>query len=173
MRMKKSQDRCLANYSTFPRLPLFDSVFRVPDSDRDFIARSFRTMNFSRLTALAILLVSCNDTTQKFDQQSLDTKRQSMVSFINTAQCTKPKGCRSIAVGSKPCGGASEYFIYSTTLDTAKLIQMAEAYSMEMSSFNIKWKVISDCSVVSPPDSTRCVSGICNGYWNGVARRQQ
>ena len=122
---------------------------------------------------LVLLIFSCNDTTQKFDQQSLDNKRMNIVSFINASPCTTPAGCRAIAVGSKPCGGPTEYFIYPTMLDTVKLSQMVEAYTMDMSSYHIKWKVSSDCSLVSPPDSSRCVSGACYGYWNGLALRQQ
>ncbi len=124
-------------------------------------------------TWLMLLVFSCNDTTQKFDQQSLDTKRQNIVAFINAAPCNTPKGCRAIGAGSKPCGGPVEYFIYPVSLDTAKLIQMVKVYSQEMASFNLKWKLKSDCSVKAPPDSSRCISGTCYGYWDGVARRQQ
>ncbi len=130
-------------------------------------------MNRYQFIATALLMISCNDTTQKFDRQALDTKRHNIVSYINTASCSTPSGCRAIAFGAKGCGGPWEFFIYPTTLDTAKLIQLVDAYTQEEKSFNLKWKVISDCSLVTLPDSTRCVNGTCFGYWGGVARRQE
>lgn len=130
-------------------------------------------MNSFKLILVAFLILSCNDTTQKFDQQALDVKRQNIISFINSAPCTNLKGCTFVAVGTKACGGPSEYFVYSRTLDSAKLVQMVTAYTEEMSSYILKWKISSDCSVTPQPDSTRCVNGACFGYWNGVARRQE
>ena len=129
-------------------------------------------MNWFRLIFIPITLLSCNDTTQKFDKQALDLKRQNIIAFINTAVCSAPESCRWIAVGSKPCGGPSEYFVYPATLDSAKLSQMVIAYSQEINSYNLKWNVVSDCSVVMPPDSVRCMASNCYGYWGGTPKRQ-
>jgi hypothetical protein len=130
-------------------------------------------MHSLKLILVTLLIFSCNDTTQKFDQQALDVKRQNIISFINTAACVNHTGCRFIAVGSKPCGGPAEFFVYSATLDSTKLVHLVNAYSEEMHSYNIKWKISSDCSVPPQPDSTRCLNGTCYGYWSGTARRQE
>lgn len=130
-------------------------------------------MDVCKLILVACLLLSCNDTTQKFDQQALDLKRSNIISFINASPCSSTTGCSFIAAGSKACGGPTEFFIYPKTVDVAKLKQMVDAYTMEMSSYNLKWKVISDCSIAPPPDSTQCVNGACWGYWSGMAKRQE
>jgi hypothetical protein len=139
----------------------------------NFVEQVFKEMNSLKLIFAAALVISCSDTTQKFDRQALDVKRQNIISFINAVPCSSSKSCSFIAAGTKACGGPAEYFVYSRDVDSTKLVQSVTAYTEEMSSYIFKWKIISDCSITPPPDSTRCLNGKCFGYWNGLARRQE
>ena len=60
--------------------------------------------------------------------------------------------CRTIAFGSKPCGGPQQYLIYSaSTTDSAALAAAVARYNALESEINKREGRVSDCMLVSPP----------------------
>ncbi|NNK39562.1 MAG: hypothetical protein HKP45_02785 [Winogradskyella sp.] len=75
--------------------------------------------------------------------------------------CTEGFECRSIAFGSKPCGGPWSYLVYSTSIDTLDLVDRVNDYNELEMTFNINCGAISDCAVVNPPTSLMCENNQC------------
>lgn len=118
-----------------------------------------------------ITACSLGSDSQKDERASLDARKQLIVSFAKSGQCEGNAGCRYAGLGSKACGGPQEILVYSTSVDTVKLLQMISQYNADEGQYNRKWGVISDCSTPQSPDSLVCVNGVCVGYWNGVPRQ--
>jgi hypothetical protein len=122
--------------------------------------------------AIAALASACNEEPTREDESAaLQLRSQEILSYAKSGVCTDSSTCRYIGLGSKPCGGPWKFIIYSTSLDTTRLHQMITQYNTDEDKYNRKWGLISDCSVPPPPDSVRCLNGVCVGYWNGVPRQ--
>jgi len=80
---------------------------------------------------------------------------------IGDPVCTRPNQCRTIGMGAKPCGGVSQYLIYSTGVtDSVALKNLVGRYNTLSREMNDRHHLISDCMVVLPPD-VGCVDGRC------------
>ena len=119
---------------------------------------------------LFLLFGACDQESQKSEKASLDQEKESILSFLRTGTCSEDSECRFIGMGSKACGGPQEYIVYSASLDTAEVLRLISGYNTMEDAYNRKWGVASDCSVPPPPDSVRCLNGVCVGYWNGTPR---
>ena len=104
---------------------------------------------------------------QDTEKKSLLAKKRQIADFIAADSCFTDSRCRSIAFGSKPCGGSWEYLMYPASIDTARLFNMISEYNKAEEAYNKKWGIMSDCSVPAPPDSVKCVDGKCTGYYFG------
>jgi len=121
---------------------------------------------------VAFLASGCNDEpTREEESVALKSRKQEILSYANSSVCSDSSTCRYTGLGSKPCGGPWTYIIYSTSIDTTRLLQMITQYNAEEDQYNRKWGLFSDCSIPPPPDSVRCLNGVCVGYWNGVPRQ--
>jgi len=68
--------------------------------------------------ALVAIVFSCTNTTeitQESEKAELAILQEEIVQLIATGTCTQNTDCDFIAFGSKPCGGAWSYLVYSTT----------------------------------------------------------
>lgn len=75
--------------------------------------------------------------------------------------CNDEFECRSIAFGSKPCGGPWSYLIYSTSIDTLDLVNRVNEYNDIEMNFNINCGATSDCAFVNPPTTLMCENNQC------------
>ncbi len=121
---------------------------------------------FLPLLAICLLLTAfqCEDdadVTKEEDQQELATLKQTIENLAETSVCNENTECKFIAFGSKPCGGAKGYLIYSTSINVNELEAMVEQYNQKEADFNTKYGIISDCSVALPPTGMRCENNIC------------
>lgn len=111
-----------------------------------------------------LVAFQCDDddiTDQETEKTQLNTLKLEIENLANTSTCGDNFECKSIAFGSKPCGGPWSYLIYSTSIDTDKLETLVEDYNNKESLFNQKWGVGSDCSVANPPTSINCENNTC------------
>ena len=122
--------------------------------------------SLTMLAPLIILFLSCADESQEAERYSLDQERAAILLMAQQSVCTGDGGCRYIAFGRKACGGPHEYFVYSTSIDTALLQARVAEYNNREDAYNRKWNVLSDCSVPSPPDSLACINGKCVAFWH-------
>jgi hypothetical protein len=117
---------------------------------------------FLYLICLSLLTYQCGDDISKEDDfAELEVLRLDIESLTSTSVCNEEFECKFIAFGSKPCGGPWEYLVYSTSIDTDKLIALVENYNEKENDFNNKWGIISDCSITNPPTNVKCENNMC------------
>lgn len=75
--------------------------------------------------------------------------------------CNENFECRSIAFGSKPCGGPWSYLAYSTSIDTLALTKFVDAYNKHEKLLNDECGRMSDCAIVNPPQRLECENNKC------------
>ena len=95
---------------------------------------------------------------------SLESLRTSAFQLVGEPACQDASQCRSVAFGSKPCGGPSSYLVYSTqATDSAALAAVAERYRELQADANRALGRVSDCQVVPRPavmcEGRRCTAG--------------
>ena len=93
--------------------------------------------------------------------EQLEQKKQEILDYIATFSCENANGCRSIAFGSKPCGGPREYLVYPNTVNQNVLETMVNDYNQMENQHNIQTNAVSDCMAVMPPNEIGCVNGVC------------
>lgn len=119
--------------------------------------------NISYTFFILLLSISCssNENTQKEDKLELETLAHEITSLAESATCNEENECKYIAFGSKPCGGPWSYLVYSTSINTTLFLEKVENYNQLENTYNLKWGINSDCSVVNPPISLKCIDGKC------------
>ena len=119
--------------------------------------------NISYTFFILLLSISCssNENTQKEDKLELETLAHEITSLAERAICNEENECKYIAFGSKPCGGPWSYLVYSTSINTTLFLEKVENYNQLENTYNLKWGINSDCSVVNPPISLKCIDGKC------------
>jgi hypothetical protein len=95
------------------------------------------------------------------DTLTSDTVQESIVRQVGTAACSSPAVCRTLPLGSKPCGGPRRYLVYSLDVtDSARLAADAARYNQAEARRNREEGLVSDCSMLLPPQVS-CVSRKC------------
>lgn len=119
------------------------------------------------LKAIVILatILSCSnnsDISQREEERlELDNLKEEIELLVSKGTCTENTMCNFIAFGSKPCGGPRSYLVFSTSINVGLLKEKVATYTKNEANFNIKWNIISDCSIVLPPTQLTCVNGKC------------
>mgnify|MGYP001571404840 FL=1 len=119
--------------------------------------------------AICAIVFSCSDIseeTQESDKQQLEILKYEIEQLVDSSTCSENLDCDFIAFGSKPCGGPWSYLAYPTTIDVDLLLNKVNYYNEKERLFNIKWGIISDCAVVTPPTSLECIEGKCTAIYN-------
>ena len=81
--------------------------------------------------------------------------------MIGSAACSDASQCRTLPIGSRPCGGPEGYLAYSTSSSPeAELHALAERYKQERSEVHAKSGMMSDCRFMTDPGAV-CVAGTC------------
>lgn len=124
------------------------------------------------LKAIALLAIvfGCSseepETTQNEDLQELSTLKTEIEEITLKGICSiSENNCDFIALGSKPCGGAQSYIVFSTSISIDLLKEKVSIYNEKENEFNHKWGVTSDCTVVLPPIRVECIDGICTAIY--------
>ena len=122
------------------------------------------------LLLLIPFLIACNDTTdlaaQEAEKKVIDKLKTEVLTLVDSSVCSSEYSCHFVGFGSKPCGGHWAYLVYSNSIDTVELLNKIEKYNTLQKEFNIKWGLMSDCSVVSPPDYVICEDGKCKAVYS-------
>jgi len=114
------------------------------------------------ITSFFLVLTSCTNskiTSQDQDQQILDDLYLEIQDIVNSESCTNAENWSFTAIGSKACGGPTGYIAYPLSINTTSFIAKVELFTDEQRKFNVKWNVISDCSVPQQPSSVDCING--------------
>lgn len=122
---------------------------------------------FKTIVILTIVFGCSNnsDSTQEEDLAALTLLNNEIKELIATGTCAANSNCDYIAFGSKACGGPTSFLVFSTSIDVDLLKEKVASYNKLESDYNMKWNIISDCSVPSPPTNMECLEGKCIGIY--------
>lgn len=123
------------------------------------------------LVALSFLLLAttCDEDTVPSCENRLESLAElgeRIEELVSASQCGDLFECRSIAFGSKPCGGPWRYIVYSTSIDTLLLQELVEEYNLIEDTYNRECDTVSDCSVAIPPIAFECEDNTCTPVFN-------
>ncbi len=124
--------------------------------------------NISKTIALLAIVFGCTNNTEftkEEDLAELTALQEEIELLVDSGVCSENSNCESIAFGSKACGGPKTYLVFSTSINLELLQQKVATYNALENSFNKRWGIISDCSVVLPPTSVTCVNGKCTAIY--------
>jgi hypothetical protein len=111
-----------------------------------------------------VLFISCAKEatlTPTDEDQQLVQLAKNIEEFAKNKACTGGDNCRSMAMGSKACGGPTSYLIYSLTKTDEKLLsEKVKQYTDLEKEINIKYNRVSDCRFLMPP-MVDCLNGVC------------
>jgi hypothetical protein len=95
------------------------------------------------------------------DDQKLSQMGKDIEEFAKNKACTNGDGCRTMPMGTKACGGPTNYVIYSLSkTDEKQLAEKVKQYTDFQKELNVKYNRTSDCLFLSPP-TVDCLNGVC------------
>jgi hypothetical protein len=106
------------------------------------------------------LVVKRELTAQETEHRSLMDLFNEIKELSYSASCTDDTDWLFTGYGSKACGGSQGYIAYSSKIDTNDFLNKIETYTQAEKTFNVKWGIISDCSIASVPVSVECENGL-------------
>lgn len=116
----------------------------------------------------ALRIISLTETTLVVEREFTEQEKehQKLMELFNEVQnlaysvsCSNAKNWLFTKYGAKACGGPQGFIAYSNQIDTNAFLQKVETYTQAEKDFNIKWGIISDCSVTKTPISVECKNG--------------
>jgi hypothetical protein len=96
---------------------------------------------------------------QETDHRDLMDLFSEIQNLAYTVSCADAANWTFTAYGSKACGGPQGYIAYSSKINTVEFLKKIEFYTKAEKEFNIKWGIISDCSIVNQPEEVICNNG--------------
>ena len=126
-----------------------------------------KTLTIIAKSGLILLILNafkCDDHEHKSCENyvsKLDELRTKIENLVDASVCNENFECRSIAFGSKPCGGPWSYLVYSTSIDTLNLHDLVDVYNKIEQDYNGNCQQYSDCMFLSPTPQLECENNKC------------
>lgn len=122
-------------------------------------------MKFMTLSFLSILSLSASalaQSTQEREYKSIQTLIKTTKALSSSyVFCHSASACSAVALGSKACGGPSDYVVISKNNRNLKELRyLARRTVSREDSYNIRYEVESDCEEVILPE-TACLNNRC------------
>lgn len=93
--------------------------------------------------------------------EQLQQLRETISRLVATPTASTVESCQVVAYGSKPCGGPSEWLIYSREVtDEEQLLPLVDEYNRLTDFYNQQEGLMSDCAVLAPIQ-LRVENGVC------------
>lgn len=109
---------------------------------------------------IILVFISCKENnSQEDDFSNLNKKYLELKELSESVDCEDSSEWNITAYGAKACGGPIGFIAYSSKIDTIQFLELVEEYTKENERLNIKWGVISDCSIPKMPKEIECQSG--------------
>lgn len=105
-----------------------------------------------------IALMPERDSPRIVEAEKLKNQRMEIDSLVNTVSCTDASQWKIVPIGSKACGEPLEYMAYPLEIES-ELIPKVIGYTENMSAFNKKFNVVSDCEMTPYPTGIVCENG--------------
>lgn len=118
-----------------------------------------------KLILIACLLLLCifscekNETSQEQDLTKLQELKSKIITLAENKTCEESSHWNFTPIGNKACGGPKEYIAYSNKIEVSKFLKLVEEYTKAEKTYNIKWGIVSDCSVPKQPSAVVCTDG--------------
>ncbi|MCS3531551.1 hypothetical protein [Chryseobacterium sp. JUb7] len=123
-----------------------------------FLASCSSTKNNNTNLPKDIAERPADENSQKYDAAQLDKLKAAIETEIAKEKCSDANEWTFAPMGAKACGGPQLYIAYPKKNEAAILPKIND-YTEKVKAFNEKYKVMSDCMVVTPPASIKCVNG--------------
>lgn len=99
-----------------------------------------------------------DEDSQKYDQAQLDKLKASIESEVSGKKCTDAGEWTFAPMGAKSCGGPQQYIAYPKKIE-ATFLPRVNDYTDKIKAFNQKYNIMSDCVMITPPTSLKCING--------------
>jgi hypothetical protein len=127
---------------------------------------SISTQSYPRNYAWRILALTKDKLVVKRELTAQEIEHTVLMDFFNKIEnlaylesCMNAEDWTFVAYGSKACGGPKGYIPYSKNIDTISFLKKIEKYTESEKEYNIKWGIISDCSIAASPVAVECQNG--------------
>ncbi len=91
--------------------------------------------------------------------EDLEVKLNALIELSESAVCDDSSEWSYAGLGSKPCGGPTDYIAYSQRIDTIDFLSRLEEYNEAIRAKNEREGLISDCAVEPAPFGVQCQDG--------------
>jgi hypothetical protein len=98
-----------------------------------------------------------DEDSQKYEQAQLDQLKASIESEASE-KCTDASEWTFAPMGAKACGGPKQYIAYPKKIENIILPRINQ-YTDKVKAFNEKYNIVSDCMMITPPTSLKCING--------------
>jgi thiamine biosynthesis lipoprotein ApbE len=123
-----------------------------------FMASCSSTKNTNTNLPKDIAERPADENSQKYDQAQLDKLKASIESEASKEKCTDANEWTFAPMGAKACGGPQFYIAYPKNKE-ATILNKINDYTERVKAFNQKYQITSDCMMINPPTSIKCVDG--------------
>lgn len=99
---------------------------------------------------------------EKKDRAAINSliKAANLISSVDLS-CSSNADCKSIAVGSRACGGPASFIVVSeNNQNMDEISYLAKQSEMKEAAFNLRYAVFSICSIATQP-APNCSNKIC------------
>lgn len=138
-----------------------DGIYLVENNLISITTQSYPNNFIWKIVSLSEteLVVKREFTEQEKDHQNLMKLFDEVYTLANNNSCINSNDFAFTGYGAKACGGVQGYIVYSKNIDSIAFLKKVQEYSKAEQEYNIKWGIISDCSVVNPPKKIECKNG--------------
>ncbi|PWS28504.1 hypothetical protein DHW03_01200 [Pedobacter yonginense] len=119
-------------------------------------------VSFFLIALLSVVIFGCKESvlsTKEGDEQSLKALFADVEKIAYQYPCENAGEWKFIAVGSRPCGGASGFIAYSSKVNEQMLFEKIKLFTEKEASYNAKYNPTSPCALIVAPKSVICENG--------------
>ena len=146
-----------------PPLSFFDieGSFELENTLISISTQSYPTNYAWRIVSLteSELVVKRELTAQEIEHRSLMDLFNEIQNLSYSVSCSDASDWLITEYGAKACGGPQGFIAYSSLIDTVSFLEKIETYTQAEKDFNLKYGVVSDCSIPNAPISVECQNG--------------
>lgn len=109
---------------------------------------------------ITLLFFCCQENNnQEDDRLALLAMLNDIETLSKSVVCDDASDWNFVAYGHKACGGPHGFIAYSDQIDVNAFLVLVQNYTEAERSYNIKWGVVSDCSLIAEPTGVLCENG--------------
>ncbi|RIW17157.1 hypothetical protein D0X99_05230 [Algoriphagus lacus] len=98
------------------------------------------------------------DDSKKYELDEIEELYSEIIALSESVSCTNSSEWKFTAMGSKACGGPTRYIAYHQSVEE-KFLSLVGQYTKLQAEYNLKYDVVSDCSLIVAPRNIICEAG--------------